>query len=274
VLAGVAGLAAVETLAAPAAEAAANPMLLSSVNDGGGVATVLTSAAVGTPSLGLANTASGAPLRLAEELFPNDFSNLHSGDMANFQGDLYYTHGLTSGPFTALVFTELSANQVITIIPQRVLDTRTVAGRAHIKNAAGNLDSSGRLIGGHTIEVSLAHLEVAAEAAFGNLTAAYALAAGFATLWPSGARPATASLSYPAKGVIANFAVTGTSNADSVLIYAQSTTHLLLDITAFNVGSAYQILPAILQSAAPAVSAQRLASRAKAGTVPDWYQPR
>jgi hypothetical protein len=58
------------------------------------------------------------------------------------------------------------------------------------------------------------------------------------------------------------------------------TTHVLLDITAFAVGSPGQVNPAVLPtSATSATSAQSaargaLAARAAAGTLPKWYTGR
>jgi hypothetical protein len=42
--------------------------------------------------------------------------------------------------------------------PNRILDTRSSAGRASILDASGNLNSSGMLIGGKTIHVNLTSL--------------------------------------------------------------------------------------------------------------------
>ncbi len=76
---------------------------------------------------------------------------------------------------------------------------------------------------------------------------------------------------------MANFAVTGVNfNNDTVSIYANKTTHLLLDVTAFAVGSFNQINPAILASSASdaraASAARAVASRARSGAVPHWYR--
>jgi hypothetical protein len=121
--------------------------------------------------------------------------------------------GATIGAFPGFVHTEFTANQVVTIIPQRILDTGTSAGRTHILNKTGNLDSSGRLLGGRTIKIDLSSLEVAAASAFCNLTVVLPLTRGFMTLFPGGTRPATSSINFTAGEVIANFAVTGTTPA-------------------------------------------------------------
>jgi hypothetical protein len=66
-------------------------------------------------------------------------------------------------------------------------------------------------------------------------------------------------------------AVTGTSNTDTVSIFSSTTSHVLLDITAFNVGSPAQINPAILPPSASSATNRQLTARAKAGTLPAWY---
>ena len=282
-VAGVAGLAVAETISATSANAApGDTFILGQSNDAGASSTSLTSADTAGPTLALANTGARAPLNLVEEVPPNTPS-LASGDLANYGGDLYYTAGGTGGPFFGFVYTSSVANQLVPITPQRNLDTRTANGRANITNPSGNLDSAGRLLAGHTIVVSLANLEVAATAAYCNLTAVSPLAAGFMTLWPGGTRPATSSINFTAGAIIANFAVTGITNsatASTVSIYSAVTTHVLLDITAFAVGSPGQVNPAVLPtSATSATSAQSaargaLAARAAAGTLPKWYTGR
>ncbi len=174
---------------------------------------------------------------------------------------------------TTFVYTPLTASQLVPIRPQRVLDTRNTAGRSNILNRAGNLDSAGRLIANHTIVIDLSGLVVAAGGAFCNLTAVQPLSGGYLTLWPDGSRPATSSLNFAAGAVIANFAVTGTSATDTVSIYASTTTHVGLDVTAFAVESAAQVNPAVL-SATVAVSARRLEQRRRAGSLPSWYRAR
>ncbi len=159
---------------------------------------------------------------------------LSSSELANFDGFLYYGHDSFG---TGFVYTELTASRLVPITPQRILDTRTVPGRSHITNARGNIDSSGRLIGGHTISVSLATLEVAARAAFGNLTAVSPAGSGYLTISSGGTRPGTSSVNYVANAISSNFLVTGTSDTDTVSIYSRATTHVVLDITAFAVGS-------------------------------------
>ena len=172
------------------------------------------------------------------------------------------------------MYTEWTASQVIPIIPQRVLDTRGASGRGNIVNPAGNLDSAGRLLAGHQIQVDLSDLEVAAAAAYCNLTAVGPLAGGYMTLWPGGTRPATSSINFAANAVIANFAVTGVSGADTVSIFSSVTTHVLLDISAFSVGNSSQINPDVLPAPAQTSPSRRLAARAQSGTLPDWYQRR
>ena len=274
VAATVAGVAAVEAL--NAGDAQGNPgdnLILGQGNDSGTVPTSLTSGATTGATFTVANTGGHAPVGLAQQTFAS-FAAVTGGELANLDGLLYSTldFGGTTGPLPGFVYTEFTANQVVTIVPQRILDTRTSAGRTHILNTTGTLDSSGRLLAGQTIKIDLKSLEVAAASAFCNLTAVQPLASGFMTLFPGGTRPATSSINFTAGEVIANFAVTGTTTADTVWIYSSATSHVLLDITAFNVGNPAQINPAILPPSASSAISRQLAARAKAGALPDWYR--
>jgi len=274
VVAGMAGLAIAETVAAGSASAApGDPLVLgSTTNSSSAAATSLTSAVTTAATFAVANTAGTAPLKLVQQPLPAAAPALASGDLANYDGDLYYTAGGAGGPFFGFVYTEWTASQVIPIIPQRVLDTRGASGRVNIVNPAGNLDSAGRLLAGHQIQVNLSDLEVAAAAAYCNLTAVGPLAGGYMTLWPGGTRPATSSINFAAKAVIANFAVTGVSGADTVSIFSSVTTHVLLDVSAFSVGNPSQINPDVLPAPTQTSPSQQLAARAKSGTLPPWYQ--
>ena len=275
IVAGVAGLAVADTITATNAEAAAGgAMVLGAANESGTTPTSLTSAAANGPTLAISNTGGVAPLRLMEALTPASPAGLTSGDLANFDGDLFYTAGSAAGPLTGFVYSEFTANQVVTFKPQRVLDTRSAIGRANVTNPTGNFDAAGRLRAGHTIVVSVDSLVVGAEAAFCNLVAVIPLTAGFMTLWPDGARSVASSINFVAQAVIANSAVTGTSIDDTVSIFSTATTHVVLDVTAVAVGSPWQVNPVILASAAPSATGSRLAARAKAGTLPGWYAAR
>lgn len=274
VAATVAGVSAVEALNAGEAQSApGDPVVQGQANDSGTVATSLTSGATTGATFTVANTGGHAPVGLAQQTFAS-FAAVTGGELANLDGVLYSTldFGGTTGPLPGFVYTEFTANQVVTIVPQRILDTRGSSGRAHILNAAGNLDSSGRLLAGHTINIDLSSLEVAAASAFCNLTAVQPLAGGFMTLFPGGTRPATSSINFTAGAIIANFAVTGTSSTDTVSIYSAATSHVLLDITAFNVGNPAQIASSILPPSASSATSRQLAARAKAGTLPNWYR--
>ncbi len=202
------------------------------------------------------------------------FAAVAGGELANLDGLVHSTvdFGGTIGALPGFVYTEFTANQVVTIVPQRILDTRSSTGRSHIKNKTGNLDSAGRLLAGHTITIDLSSLEVSAASAFCNLTAVSPLTGGYMTLFPGGTRPGTSSINFAARAVIANFAVTGTSSTDTVSIYSAATSHVLLDITAFNVGTLDQIKPAILPPSSSRATSRQLAARAEAGTLPDWYR--
>jgi hypothetical protein len=269
VVAGMAGLAVTETaLAGSASAVAGDPVVMGAANDAQATTTTLTSANAAGSTFALAHTADLAPLRVVEQVPPSQVPDaLDSGDLVNYGGDLYYTAGGTGGPFFGFVYTGWTANQLVPITPQRVLDTRNANGRANILNPAGNLDSSGRLLGGHTIEIDLSGLAQFSTAAYCNLTAVTPVGGGYMVLWPGGARPGTSTINFAAKAVIANFAVTGVSANDSVMIFANIATHVLLDVTSFATG-----FPGDVSAPGPAAAAvspaQRRAERVKNGTLP------
>ncbi len=234
-------------------------------NDAGNSSTSLTSGDTAGPTLALANTGARAPLNLVQKDPPSSNATSTGGDLANYGGDLYYAAGGTGGPFLGFVHTPFVANQLAPITPQRILDTRNANGRLNIATATGNLDAASRLLAGHTIVIKLGNLAGGA-AAFCNLTAVSPLGAGYMTLWPGGTRPATSSINFTAGAIIANFAVTGINAGDTVSIYSAATTHVILDITAFAVGSPVQVSSAVL----PAQTAARggAAAHAASGILP------
>jgi hypothetical protein len=275
-------LAVAETvMASPASAAPGGNVVLGATNDGGTTTTTVKSASTPGATLSLNNTAGVAPLSLVEQSPPPPSPQppLASGDLVNYGGDLYYTTGDPSGPLIGFVYTAITANQLVTITPQRVLDTRTQTGRASIVGGSANLDPiSHQLLGGRSITVSVADLVFAPDAVYGNLTAVLPPAGGYLTLWPGGPRPGTSSLNFAPKSIVANFAVTGvtsTATDDTVTIFASSTTHVLLDVTAFAVGNPGQVLAPTGAAARSAAATNRLiAERAKNGTLPGWYRPR
>ena len=258
--AGIAGIGGLAAAQAPAAHAAAgDPVLMGANNQAGTASTTVTTDAYG-PTLLLSNTGPGAPLRLAEH-FSEEFIS-DSGDLINVNGDLRFAHG---DFMLASVFTSYNASRLVPVRPFRAVDTRTSAGRANIVNRTGNLDSAGRLLGGHTIEIDLGDEVFQGTGVFANLTATQAMDSGFLTLWPSGTRPGTSTLNYSTGQTVANFAVSGLSFTDTVQLYATRTTHVLLDVVAFAVGSPSDVNPAVLAAAGPS-SLSRPARQA-----PTWY---
>ncbi|MFG1915147.1 hypothetical protein [Micromonospora sp. NPDC048898] len=172
---------------------------------------------------------------------------------------------------TDYVYTTGNSNQIVPIIPQRVIDTRDPSLRARIHNASSTtLDSAGRLRGGQTIHVLLDDFVYYGDALFGIVTATTAVNAGFLQIFPYDTpRPANfASLNYSANQVNSNAFMSGIGwTADAVSIYALQTTHVVLDVTAFVVGygSVHEdILPYSVNAAARGAKslAERKAERA------------
>ena len=260
VVAGIAGIAGYAAAQAPAAGAATgDPVLAGANNDGGASPTGLT-ANTWQPTLILDNAGTGVPLRLAAHPEP-EF--VDSGDLMNIGGDLRFAHG---DYWVGSVYTSLNASHLITVRPFRAVDTRTTAGRATILNRSGNLDSAGRLIGSHTIEIDLGDEVFQGTAVYANLTVTQPVASGYLTLWPSGTRPGTSTLNYLAGQTVANFCVSGLSSMDTLRIYAQRTTHVLLDVVAFAAGIWSDVRRA--PEPPPIVPVEDLAGPAR--TAPAW----
>jgi hypothetical protein len=123
VAATVAGVTAVEALNASDAQAApGDPVIQGQSNDAAAAQTTLTSSAT-TSTLALGNTGGHAPVNLAQQAF-SSFTPAVGGELENLDGDLFYTvdFGPGIGPVQVFVHTEFTANQVVTIVPQRILD--------------------------------------------------------------------------------------------------------------------------------------------------------
>lgn len=270
-LAGVAGLTAVGAAAAPSASAAPGDAVQQGLANNAGTATTSLTSTSPAATLALTNGASGAAVRVgpaADSLnFDAYLAATQSGDLLNDAGSLVFTHDTTEGATLGEVYTDAWANQVVPISPQRALDTRSTAGRSRIVAPGSALDAQGRLIGGKSIEIDLADFVWFGIAGFFNLTVVRPTTVGYASLYPTGAPPGSSSINYLAGQSIANGLVCGLSDFDTVRIFSVRTTHVVLDVSAFWVGSAGQIPQEILLGSAPAAAARSQAQRRSA---PSW----
>jgi hypothetical protein len=276
-LGGVAALTAAGAATAPGASAVpGDPVDQGEPNDAGTASTGLTSTSDAT--LVVANGATGAALRVGvadAALDPFDFESptgypatTTSGDLVNYGGALVFSHDTN---FVGEVYTDVWANQLVPISPQRVVDTRNTAGRSRILNKAGNLDAQGRLIGGKSIEIDLRDYVFVGLAGFFNLTIVAPSAGGHATLFPALPVPSASSINYSSGVTIANGLVCGLNpDADTVRVFSARTTHLILDVSAFWVGTPEQVNPELL--ARPEALARRGAAPAR--VAPSWAPAR
>jgi hypothetical protein len=288
VAAGAAGaVAAGAAVAAPAGAAVSDPVLQGEVNNVGtnAAATEITAdnaPATPTPTLVLTNTGgdtgsteASPSLRLtpAASALVLPSSATAGGDLlAGGDGNLWFTHAIPSvGPVAATVHTDVTDNLFVPLnAPNRILDTRSSAGRASILDASGNLNSSGMLIGGKTIHVNLTSLVNFANAVTANLAVTGSTGAGFITLWSGAvARPGTSVINYTAGQTISNLTVTGLAEfssaaTDTIAIFANVTTHVVLDVAGFAVGNAGQVNPKFLPSAMTSSARAQRARRALA----------
>jgi hypothetical protein len=275
VLAGMAGLGVAGVAGASSATAApGDPVLQGLPNDASPELTRLTSSSpAGT--IEVANTATGAPLRLAVTPgTPADNSKVgdyYTSAPASSVALPTFTHETGTGPLApalwGYLYTDIWATQPIPVLPQRALDTRSASGRARVTDPVGKFDSAGRLLAGRTITLDLTDFVFAPGAVFGNITVTGPLAAGFVSVYPSDPRPPTSSINFVTGQTIANFSLTGMSAGLSIRIFASATTHVIFDVTAFAVGSADFVNPAIL----PTVAAMSTTATLTAEP-PEWFK--
>ncbi|MFI7606843.1 hypothetical protein ACIBTV_17105 [Micromonospora sp. NPDC049366] len=284
VAAGVAGTTVVgAAIASPAQADPGQPVLQGGNNLAGATSTSLTNTSTG-PTLRLDNTSStaegdaslsGPPLQLVPR---GDYLSDQS-PVGSVGVDAYGNFQVVSVPgWVDYLHTTGNSNRIVPITPQRVVDTRTAAGRSRIVNASGTtLDSSGRLRDGQTIHLDLSDFVFIGDALFGNLTVTSAVASGFVQIFPHGvARPQNfSSINYLTNQVISNSFMSGIGyNFDYISVYAARTTHIIIDAVAFVVGIGGvnpEILPYSADASARASksAAAKRAERAK-NSSPSW----
>ena len=244
------GAAVVQAAGTSSAQAASGGnLVLGSANSADAAATSLTSSVATGTTLALTNSGTAhAPLSLTKSA-DGIFAAATPVEGEIFAGgtntDLWYVDG-TSKPHAALVFTETTANQVIGITPVRMLDTRTAGGRTNVIDTTV-LNTAGQLVGKKWLQLDMTALALFFESAFINLTVVAPAATGFLTVAPAptaaGVQPSTSNLNYRAGVTLANAGVAPTADG-SVWIYASSTVHILLDVTALNLPSTDFLLTA------------------------------
>lgn len=241
VLAGAAGLAAASAVAGatPAQAANGDPVAAGQAT----TATTTTTLSIGAstqPTLSLQNT-NGPAMQLS--VLPDSFAGtLAVGQLATKATGPIVGVNYGAGPTTAFLATEIDLQLLplpVAIAPERLLDTRSVAGRQQIiaTSSSGALDSAGRLVSGQWIDIALAPVDEATiDAVFANLTVTGSLSAGFLTVYPSGPRPSASALNFTKGQTIANGGFFGTGEVagySTVRISASSTTHVIFDLTGF-----------------------------------------
>jgi hypothetical protein len=283
VLAGVAGLGVASAVNGSAANAAAGgPLVLGQANDSGTAATSLNSNTADT-TLEVSNSGGSAPLRVAvgTASVPD---NSQAGDIFSIDGFQdgtvgipVYTHIAGDDqffPLSALIFTDQVAIQPVPIVPTRVVDTRNAAGRQRLRAPAGTLDSTGRIIGGRSVTLILSDLVAGFGAVYANVVSTGSTAGGFLQIYPADPRPGASTVNFAAGQTIANFSLTSL-NFDgtdfSVKIFASVTSHAVVDVTAFAVGSSAFVNPTVLPAAAQVTPAEKARLAVQLEKVrPEW----
>jgi len=231
VAAGVVGAGAVSAAVASPAQAAAGEPIVQGINTGAGVDPMVTLDNPEGPTLNLAPSDLGpiAPDAPVGSLQVDTFGNI-------------WTLAVPGLP--EMLHTTFTATQLVPIVPQRVLNTKTAEGRANVVNPSGNFDSAGRLLSGKTIHLYIGDLAFNAVALHGNVTVTGALGDGYLTIWPGGAdRPATSVINYASStklGALANHVVSGIGavgdTPDVISIFnSGNAAHVLFDISAFTI---------------------------------------
>jgi len=243
VLAGAAGIAALGAVGAPTASAADGLPVLQGEDQSATDTTALRIDEPGggeDPTLALYN-ADGPSLFLQPLAFdwPGD---LQLGEIANteigpsigledFEGDLTVGYLATNFDLGALPL-------AVAITPQRLADTRTVAGREGIVRSSSSsaLDSSNRLTAGSWIDIAVAAADGpnTVDSVFVNLTVVDSQRAGYITAYPPGGRPATSTVNFAKGQIVANgaFIQTGVFETTFVIrVFAHDTTHVVVDLT-------------------------------------------
>lgn len=226
------------TTAAPAHAANGDSLTIGEENDGE-TATALTIVAGTDPALSL-NNDDGPSLRL-QPLASEWPGQLAPGEMAGT--DLGPIVGIDTpeGAVTTYLVTGVDLIDVPSPFasdPTRVLDLRTISGREAIRrrSSATALTADGRLRAGQWIDVAvvLTGSDYTLEAIFANLTVMGAVRSGYASVYPSGARPGTSTVNFIKDQIIANGAFVGTSvvlGFHCVRIYTNSDAYFVLDVT-------------------------------------------
>lgn len=239
VLAGAAGATVLGAALGPtSASAADGDNLKVGLPNAGTSTTALTITPGATPALTLNNT-NGPALRLSS--VPVTFENdLAVGDIVGTDYGPLVGVNYGDGPENSYLLTPADLDfvpTVITVPPERILDTRSASLRGNILggSSATPLDSAGRLKANTWIDVALAPSDDVFElgGAFVNVAIIGSLANGYLTVYPPGPRPNVSTANFQ-KGIsIANGALASVDevgNKYAVRIHTSQTTHVVLDL--------------------------------------------
>jgi hypothetical protein len=291
VAAGVAGAGVAGAVAATPAQAApGDPVVQGATNNAGTASTTVTSNSPTAPTLILSNPnetgpEGGVAVGPAVQLVPhgnwlND--EAPAGSIAADELGLpWVSVQYPTFTFSHAVHTTFNSNTIVPINPTRVVDTRNLAGRARILNAAGNLDSAGRLIAGRSVSVDLSDIAFFPTAVLLTATVTGQGAAGFLTVWPyNTARPTVSNVNYSPGQNLSNFVFSGsgwddTAVASGLSVFSSQTTHFLLDVVAFVVGDGsvnpeFTVTGATASSQSAVSSAAAARAKAVRSTKPSW----
>ncbi|MGI3780692.1 MAG: hypothetical protein ACRYG2_07930, partial [Janthinobacterium lividum] len=204
-------------------------------------ATTITVTAGAAPTLELVNTG-GPQLRLG--VVPDSFDgDLAVGDIVNSNEGPVIGVDYGDGAETALLVTP---NDLFSLVPytfstdpERILDTRTSAGRKSIvrKSSSTALTSAGKLKAKHWIDIAIDPTDEGIDVSgyFYNVAVVDPKASGYlAVTTTSVTQPSTSTINFRTGVDLANggFIQASTYNGDFVVrLYTTQETHLLLDLS-------------------------------------------
>ncbi len=251
VLAGAAGATALAAALNPTKASAADgdPVDIGESNEGTSTTSLRIGGATGSttsPTLSLTN-ASGPSLAL--QPVGEDFEwDLQVGQIANTEEGPQIGVDYGGGPTTTYLLTELDLEThpvTFPFGPDRLLDTRTTAGRSNIiRTSAGALDDAFRLRGRSWLDVAVGDYDDFSFllGVFFNLTVARPATSGYLTAYPPDydERPIASTLNFLANANLSNGTYVAPSQVQdfwAVRIYASQTTHVVLDLTGITIAS-------------------------------------
>jgi extracellular elastinolytic metalloproteinase len=126
-------------------------------------------------------------------------------------------------------------SSLVPLVPARLLETRSSG--ATIDGQSQNIGIPGTAAVTEVVVAGRGGVPADATAVALNVTVTESTAPGYATVYPCGTQPPTASnLNYGVGTTIANAAITKVGTGGKVCIFTQQSTHLVVDVNGYFAG--------------------------------------